>query len=332
MAGEPNAADGQNAKFTVDSAAKEFLSLLTPPEPEKPQEPVETPAPDAESTSPEEPVQAADAEQPDETVEAAPAETEAEPEEGSGDQRPVEQMKRDLLADYTKKTQAVAELRKAAEAEQAKAQAAEADARSVRQQYADRLKLAEKMLADLQPAEPDAATLDDLRKTNPSEYAAQVADLQRQRDRLHALRAEREAVEAQEAEARATDFQKRIVTEREKLFQAIPEWKDPKKAEAANRELYSTAEQYGFTTADIAAGMYDHRIVLLLRDAMQYRALKAKVPDTKKKVEALKTATPGGQKTPEPGKAEKLAFDRLTKSGRKDDAAALFLARELKKA
>jgi len=330
MAGDT--ADGQSPKLTVDGAAQEFLSLLTPPEQEQSQESSETPAAEAESTSPEEPAPAADAEQSDETVEEAPAETETAEPEASGDQRPVEQMKRDLLADYTKKTQAVADLRKATEAKQAEAQALEADARAKAQLYAERLKLAEQMLTSLQPAEPDAATLDELRKTNPSEYAAQVADLQRQRDRMHALRAEREAVEAQEAAARAQDFQKRIVQEREKLFEAIPEWKDPKKAEQANRDLYSAAEQYGFTAADIAAGMYDHRIVLLLKDAHAYRALKAKVPETQKKVTALKTATPGGQKTPEPGKAEKLAFDRLTKSGRKDDAAALFLQRELKKA
>jgi len=331
MAGERTAADGQNPKFTVDHAAKEFLSLLPPPESEETQRP-ETTEDAAVSTSTEEPALESAAEPEMETVEPS-ADTEAvTEEESSGDQRPVDQMKRDLLADYTKKTQAVAELRKAAEAKQAEAQALEADARTKAQQYAERLKLAEKLLTDLSPAEPDAATLDDLRKTNPSEYAAVIADRQRQRDRMQALRAEREAVEAQEAEARAKDFQKRITEEREKLFQAIPEWKDPKKAEQANRDLYSAAEQYGFTAADIAAGMYDHRIVLLLRDAHAYRALKAKVPETQKKVTALKTATPGGQKTPEPGKAEKLALEKLTKSGRKDDAAALFLARELKKA
>lgn len=318
-----DSADGQSAPLTVASAAGEFLSLLTPQGSEEGQKPEETTEDVTEPTSPEEPVAEPVVEGSETEEPAEPVETEPEP--ASGDQRTVEQMKRDLLADHTKKTMAAAELRKQAESDQA-------EARAVRQQYAERLKLAEQMLTDLQPAEPTAAMLDELRKTNPSEYAAQVADLQRQRDRMQAIRNEREAVERQEAEARAQDFQKRLVTEREKLFQAVPEWKDPVKAQAANRELYATAETYGFTAADIAAGMHDHRIILLIRDAQAYRALKAKVPDTQAKVAALKAAKPGAQRVVEKGKAEKQALEALTKSGRKDDAAAVFLQRSLKQA
>ncbi|HKW13322.1 MAG TPA: hypothetical protein VJS69_02445 [Candidatus Krumholzibacteria bacterium] len=317
----PAAEKGQGTPLTQNQAAEQFLSLLTPKGPETTAEPQES-TESTEATAPADPSGSPDAEGSDETgtTEAAETATEATPEAGQGDQRTVEELKRDLLADHTRKTMAAAEERKKWEAEAA-------DARAKRQAYAERLTAVEEALKSFTAAEPDAATLDQLRKENPAEYAAVRADIQANRDRLAAVQAEKERVRQDQLAEQAKLAEQRFAEERDKILAAVPEWKDPAKAEAAGRELVATAQQYGFTGPDIAAGFNDSRIVLLLRDAAAYRQLKAKVPDTKKKVEALKTATPGAQRTPDRGIGEKKALERLSQSGRKDDAAAVFLER-----
>ena len=74
-----------------------------------------------------------------------------------------------LGADYTKKSQAVAEERKAVEAERH----AVTEAKALRDQYAERLSMIEQMLS--QPDE--SANLDYLKETDPIGYAVKVAEL-----------------------------------------------------------------------------------------------------------------------------------------------------------
>lgn len=321
MSTETTATEGQSTTLTQPQAAAKFLSLLTPQGPEKTAEP-QGGTESTEATAPADPSGSPDAEQSAETstTEATETATEATPEPGQGDQRTVEDMKRDLLADHTRKTMEVATQRKTLEVESA-------DVRAKRQAYAERLTAVDEALKSLEAAEPDAATLDKLRKENPAEYAAVRADLQANRDRRAAVQAEQDRVRREERTEQAKLAEQRFAEERDKILAAVPEWKDPAKAEAAGRELVATAQQYGFSGPDIAAGFNDHRIVLLLRDAAAYRQLKAKVPDTKKKVEALKAATPGAQQTPDRGAGEKKALERLSQSGRTNDAAAVFLER-----
>lgn len=321
MPTETPATEGQGSSLTQEQAAGKFLSLLTPQGPEKTAEPQES-TESTEATALADPSGSSAAEGSDETstTEATETATEATPEAGQGDQRTVEELKRDLLADHTRKTMAAAEERKKYEAEAA-------DARAKRQAYAERLTAVEEALKSFSAAEPDAATLDKLRKENPAEYAAVRADIQANRERLAVVQAEQERVRQDQLAEQAKLAEQRFAEERDKILAAVPEWKDPAKAEAAGRELVATAQQYGFTGPDIAAGFNDSRIVLLLRDAAAYRQLKAKVPDTKKKVEALKAATPGAQKTPDRGAGEKKALERLSQSGKTNDAAAVFLER-----
>lgn len=315
---------GQSTSLTPNQAAEKFQSLLTPPGPEKTAEP-QASTESTEATAPADPSGSPDAEGSDETstTEAAETATEATPEAGQGDQRTVEEMKRDLLADHTRKSMAVAEQRKTLDAEAA-------DVRAKREAYAERLTAVDEALKSLEAQEPDAATLDRLRKENPAEYAAVRADIQANRDRRAVVQAEQLRVRREKEAEQAKLAEQRFAEERDKILAAVPEWKDPAKAEAAGRELMATARALGFADEDIMAGFRDSRIVLLLRDAAAYRQLKAKVPETKKKVEALKTATPGAVKTPDRGVGEKQALERLSQSGKQSDAARVFQERSNK--
>lgn len=50
-----------------------------------------------------------------------------------------------------------------------------------------------------------------------------------------------------------------------KLLQAIPEWSDREKAKVETQSMVNLAKTYGFSPEDLA-GVYDHRVIKLLRD------------------------------------------------------------------
>lgn len=68
-----------------------------------------------------------------------------------------------------------------------------------------------------------------------------------------------------------------VQTQRAQLLEALPELRDPKRAEEFGREYLDAAAHYGFSPEE-ANGVYDHRVMLMARDAMAYRKLKANPP------------------------------------------------------
>jgi hypothetical protein len=72
-------------------------------------------------------------------------------------------------------------------------------------------------------------------------------------------------------------FQERRLKEAEALGKAIPVFKDPVKGKAAWDAMVSGAAEYGYTPADLEA-VVDHRQLVVLREALAYRRLKAKAP------------------------------------------------------
>lgn len=107
----------------------------------------------------------------------------------------------------------------------------------------------------------------------------------------------------------------------EALKKDIPNWS----AETA-RELREVGKSsYGFTDAELQQ-VYDPRFVKLLADAAAYRKLQASKPAVNKRVaDVPKTVKPGAQQSNSARKAEayKASHDRLKKTGRVEDAAAV---------
>ena len=87
-----------------------------------------------------------------------------------------------LGTDYTSKTQALAEQRKAVEAEKAAVE----QAKQLRDQYAQRLELIEKVLTEQNKAED----LDALKETDPIGYAVKVAEQAQREKQLLAVSAD----------------------------------------------------------------------------------------------------------------------------------------------
>jgi len=220
-------------------------------------------------------------------------------------------------ADYTKKTQELAENRKVVEAERAKIQ----EASRLRDQYAERLSVIEQMLNQTEKAED----LSVLKETDPIGYAVKVAEQAEREKQLAAVRAERQRLAQQQQSEQQERLQAHLASEAAKLREAIPEMSDEIKGDVVKREIRDFAKSIGFSDQELAA-VYDSRAVLTLYKAMQYDKLMKGKPEVTKKVNQAPKMLKPGTSTPEARETDQVKKMRqqLRKSGNKNDAARLF--------
>lgn len=220
-------------------------------------------------------------------------------------------------ADYTRKTQQLAEQRKALEAE---AQSV-VQAKQLRDAYAERLQVIEQMLNAQQSGED----LDLLKENDPIGYAVKVAEMQQSEKQMQAVRAERERIaQEQQAEYRQ-NMQQYLSTQAQELTRVIPEYSDPEKGEALRSDLRKFAKSVGFSDEDLS-NVVDHRQVLTLYKAMQYDKLQQAKPQVTKRVsEAPKTLKSGNgnNKTTNPDTLKRNK-QQLRQTGKVRDAARIF--------
>jgi hypothetical protein len=284
-------------------------------------------APDEEAESDEETEEEAD----EETSEDADDE-EAEDDEpetvfqlDDGTEVDLDELKRGYLrqSDYTKKTQEVAEQRKAVE--QANQQYAQAQ--NVLAENLDlALRVVEPQLAELAGTDWDALARDDAYA-----YAEKRAQFDQAQARYNALMGSaQQLVEQQKAQAQQ-QLRARLAEEGKKLQMAMPDFADPTKAKALKNQITEYAVEKMGLSENEARGITDHRMIVLLNKAMQFDALsEGQLTAAKKKVskaprkalKAGKPATKADQKT----QARKQQRQKLRTSGSESDAVELLLA------
>lgn len=222
-----------------------------------------------------------------------------------------------LGTDYTKKSQAVAEERKAVEAERQAVQ----EAKVMRDQYAQRLEIIEQMLSQPQEVE----NLDYLKETDPIGYAVKVAEMSQKEKQLAQVRAEREKISQQQEYDRQEQMRYMVAQESEKLVAALPEFADPSKGEVIRKDIRTYGKQMGFSDEELA-NVFDSRAVLTLYKAMQYDKLQSAKPGITKKVsEAPKAIKPGVSKPRDSNTEETRKLKARAKStGSIRDAASVF--------
>lgn len=221
-------------------------------------------------------------------------------------------------ADYTKKTQELADLRKQVETEHA-------SLREAREKYAALLGELEKALKESQPKEPD---WDRLKARDPARYAVEWAEWQRYQKSLEDVQREQLRVQQEEVEARQKVLDEMLAAENARLIEIFPEWKDPEKQKASKRALAEYArDTYGYTPEQLNQ-VYDHRILVLFHKAMQFDQLQAKAQGLKPKGE-IETLKPGASKRAAGAKGRQKRVqqraDRLRQTGRLADAASLIM-------
>jgi hypothetical protein len=220
-------------------------------------------------------------------------------------------------ADYTKKTQSLAEARKALENEKASVE----QAKTLRDQYAQRLGMIEQLLQSQNKAE----NLEELKETDPIGYAVKVAEQQQRDKQLQAVQIERNRLAQMQQAERAQTLSQHVAQEAEKLSQAIPEFRDPEKGETIRKEIRSFAKANGWTDQELSS-VYDSRAVLTLYKAMKYEQMMSKQPQVTKRVsEAPKMLKAGvsSQRSPDQEQIKKQK-QQLKRSGRVADAASVF--------
>jgi Tfp pilus assembly protein PilN len=220
-------------------------------------------------------------------------------------------------ADYQKKTQSLAEQRKAVEAERVKID----EAAKTRETYAQRLQVIEQLLQQ-QDQSQDLASL---KAEDPIAYAVAMAEKMERDKQLQAVQMEKQRVQQEQQSHQQAQLQKHIQAEQAKLVEAIPEFKDDVKAEVIRRDIRNYAKSQGFSDQELSQ-VYDSRAVLMIYKAAQYDKLMANKGVTSKKVAtAPKTIRPG---TSNPQSSENETFKKeravLRQSGNKKDAVRLF--------
>lgn len=220
--------------------------------------------------------------------------------------------------DYTRKTTEIAELRKAAEAERIAAQ-------QERAYYANQLSNYMSSLSELvqQDEKVDWAKL---LETNPIEYLKKKEAADNRKIHLQNLDVQRQAIAEQEQLETRRHIETVLRDEAEKLLNALPEWKDEKKAKEEKAAVAEYLKGYGYGDDEVNA-VTDHRAVLLARKAMLYDKLQQSKASLNQRVEKLppKVERPGGSNESAP--RDKAAFQRLLRTGSIDDAAAVLAAR-----
>lgn len=216
--------------------------------------------------------------------------------------------------DYTRKTQALAEQRKAVEAEQE-------NARQERAYYAQMLQVLQQQLAQTN-TEPD---WDSLYQENPTEWVRQRELWRDRQEKARAIEREQSRLQELQAHENAKAQQARLAEESQKLMEAIPDWKDSKRAAEERTKLIETARKVGYSDEELGQ-VIDHRALVVLRKAALYDELMGKKSQIKPvPASGPKLAKPGSATTKPSKKTEaQVARERLAKTGSMKDAAAAF--------
>lgn len=213
--------------------------------------------------------------------------------------------------DYTRKTQQIAEVRKQVEQE---TQAVRAE----RQQYAQLLGA---LQAQLQATEPQV-DMDRLYNEDPIEWVRTKEVMRERQEKALAIQAEQQRLSQVSQYEQQRAMEEQLSKEKDALLAALPEWRDPKKAQAEKALVVESAKAAGFSEDDLKS-VYDHRLVLLLRKAGLYDQMVSKR-------QGIKPVVNNGPRPAKPGAAGRVstttestrAKQRLAKTGRVDDAAS----------
>ena len=216
-------------------------------------------------------------------------------------------------ADYRQKTEELSNQRKNFQSESEKQ----------RQDYSQKLNELNQRLSTAQQnlnAEINSADLDRMYDEDPTEAARVERKLKKKQDALNQSLQQAQAEQKEQFSSFLQDQQRKLVSK-------MPEFSDPAKASNLKANMKSTLNNYGFNDQEVAQ-VYDHRIVMLVNDAMKYRSMQNSKPNIAKKITKPSKPFSSGVKQ---GKSEanlklrREKFSRLKSSGSMKAAQDVFL-------
>lgn len=162
-----------------------------------------------------------------------------------------------------------------------------------------------------------------LRANNPAEFAALNAEFQQRQGQIQQyLQAVNQAA-ADDSARQQQELQNAIGGEREKLYGAIPEWRNEETFTKDREAMSKYARSLGFQDAELSQ-IFDHRYMRVLHDAARFQALQAAKPEALKQVrQAPPMAKPGSRVDVNPNAAKRQqALERFNRNPRDQDAQA----------
>ena len=217
--------------------------------------------------------------------------------------------------DYTKKSQALAEQRKAIEAERIHLE----QVKQERQAYAQKLQALDSFLTQ----QNQGVDLEVLKETDPIGYAVAVAEQNQREKQLAVVRQEQQRIAQQQQAEHQASLQNHLRQESEKLMNLIPELATPQ-GDAVRKQIRDYAKSVGWTDQELSS-VYDSRAVVSLYKAMKYEQLQKSKPEVTKKLQAApKMMRSGTSAPPTKSSQDKQVMQRLRETGKVTDAARAF--------
>lgn len=244
--------------------------------------------------------------------------------EYEGDQyRLPKKLKEALLrqSDYTRKTQEVAEQRRAIEARNEHVQRME-------QQFQAQTEFHQAIMQDVTGLQQAESTLrqyesidwNALSDSDPVQAQKLWFSYQKARGEADQMRQQISVKQQQFVQWKESQKQQALKAGMEILKKDMPDFGPELQAKIRK----SAKEVYGFSDAELG-NLYDARLVKVMADAARYREILASKPETQKRVANVpKTIQPGAKQSNSVRVTQQKqeAFQRLRKSGRVEDAAA----------
>ncbi len=230
-------------------------------------------------------------------------------------------------ADYTRKTQALAEERRTWETQRDNTLKGDKDAvAKEREQYKSVLNVWGQQLSEALGANTD---WESLRQQNPGEWSAKMTERHAMMQRLQGIQQEQARLGQEETSKRDEANRANLALQAKVTLDLIPEWKVTDKYKVDMDGIAAYAQSLKFTNQDLLS-IADGRIMKVMHDAARYHALMAKAGKVKQTVDTVAKARPlkpgsapiqlGSQ-----AKVQKLASDQARR-GDKRSTVALFEA------
>ena len=168
-------------------------------------------------------------------------------------------------------------------------------------------------------------------RTDPAQWVTENAAFQERATQYNALLQHSQAIQQQQTAEQDRQHAEYRAEQRTLLQEKLPQWRDAK-VQAADVAIISTyAQRIGYSPQDLEE-LFDHRALLILRDAAladHQKAARATAKDKQVKNEPPKVIKPGA---PKPTAQTRQKADELLARAKRthgtDDAIAFLLARQ----
>ena len=218
--------------------------------------------------------------------------------------------------DYTRKTQELAQQRKAIEQQQAELVQNE-------NLYKELLPKLEASLNEGLGTEPD---WEQLYANDPIGYVRERDLYNEKKEKLTAVQSEQQRLQHEAQASQNEQIQKYMEYGEQEILKSVPEWKDTKVASSEKLAIRDYAmNDLGFTSQEIDQ-IYDYRLLKGLRNAWLYNKVnkQTKKTPTQKASVRNRVAKPGSVTNKKSSTPLKRSRQKLAKTGTVQDAAKVF--------